>query len=379
MAIAPADILADLVAFDTQNPPGREVEAAGHVHALLSDIGFETVTDVYAPGRANVIARLDNGPGPHFVFNTHLDVVPAGEGWTSDPFCAAVKGGRLIARGACDAKGSLAAMLTACGKLAGQREAWSGTLSAVFVADEEAASGGAKHLVETGARYDYAVIGEPTGNGVVCAHKGSLRPVVDVRGRTAHSGTPQEGVNAVFHAARLLHRFEHLAQKVGQNSHPLCGSASLTVTRMTGGHADNVVPETASFLLDRRMVPGEDAAAAAVALQAVLDEARVEDGIDASIARWQPTTGGPVESDPSHSFVRAALAACARHGGDGTAARGFQGACDMVHFARAGATCVVIGPGSLSEAHKPDESVSLDELAAAAEIYADLALATLRR
>lgn len=379
MSLAPADILADLVAFDTQNPPGHEVEAAAHLHALLSDIGFETVTDTYSPGRANVMARLDNGPGPHFVFNTHLDVVPAGEGWTSNPFRASIEGGRLIARGACDAKGSLAAMLTACANLAGQRDAWSGTLSAVFVADEEVASAGAKHLVETGARYDYAVIGEPTGNGVVCAHKGSLRPVVEVRGKTAHSGTPQEGINAVFHAARLLCRFERLADEVAQTRHPLCGAASLTVTRMAGGHADNVVPETASFLLDRRMVPGEDADAAAAALQAVLNAARVEDGIDATIARWQPTTGGPVESDPAHPFVKAALAACARHGGDGTAAHGFQGACDMVHFAKAGATCVVIGPGSLSEAHKPNESVGLDELAAAAEIYTDLARATLQR
>ncbi|MEM8552247.1 MAG: M20/M25/M40 family metallo-hydrolase, partial [Pseudomonadota bacterium] len=280
-----AATLADLVAFDTQNPPGRETAAAAYVHRVLSDLGFATETDEYAPGRANVIGRLANGTGPHFVFNTHLDVVPAGEGWTGDPFTPRMENGRLIARGACDAKGSLAAMLGACANLAANRETWSGTLSAVFVADEEAASAGAKHHVSRGARYDYAVIGEPTGNGVVCAHKGSLRPVVEVRGKTAHSGTPQEGINAIFHAARLLSRFEQLSEEIANITHPLCGAASLTVTRMSGGHADNVVPELASFLLDRRMVPGEDPDAVAAALQAVIEAARAEDGTDAAITR----------------------------------------------------------------------------------------------
>src|SRR5258708_1619863 len=136
--------LAALVAFDTQNPPGREREAAQWLREVMAAMGFAAaVTDVM-PGRSNVIGVLDNGPGPAFAFNTHIDVVPAGGGWSHDPFMLREKDGRLYGRGACDAKGPMAAMLEAMRWLADNRARWSGTLLGVFVADEEASSRGAK-------------------------------------------------------------------------------------------------------------------------------------------------------------------------------------------------------------------------------------------
>ena len=135
----------------------------------------------FAPGRANVSAALVNGAGPTFAFNTHVDVVPAGAGWRSNPFQLRADGGRLYGRGACDAKGSIAAMLGALETLARRRSGWSGTLMAVFVGDEEVASAGAKTYVQTAPPIDFVVIGEPTSNAPVIAHKGSLRPLVRVR------------------------------------------------------------------------------------------------------------------------------------------------------------------------------------------------------
>lgn len=181
--------LADLVAIRTENPPGREVEAAAFVAGLLAPAGFDLSSTEYQPGRVNVVARLENGPGSVFAFNTHMDVVPAGDGWSSDPFVLREEGGRLYGRGACDCKGPLVAMVEALRMLAGDRGAWSGTLLGVFVADEEIASAGAKHYAAGKPRIDFAVVGEPTSNATFAAHKGSLRPLVRVHGLSAHSGT----------------------------------------------------------------------------------------------------------------------------------------------------------------------------------------------
>jgi acetylornithine deacetylase/succinyl-diaminopimelate desuccinylase-like protein len=235
--------LAELIAIRTENPPGRELEAADYVAARLREIGLDVALDEYKPGRVNVEARLLNGPGPVFAFNTHMDVVPAGEAWTSDPFVLREAEGRLYGRGACDCKGPLAAMLEAVRMLAATRESWSGTLLAIFVADEEIASEGAKHYAAKRPKIDVAVVGEPTSNTIYSAHKGSLRPLVRVHGVPAHSGTPHLGENAVLRAGQLLAMVaeEHEAN-VRRRTHPLVGEASLTVTRIHGGHADNVLP-----------------------------------------------------------------------------------------------------------------------------------------
>ena len=198
--------LARLVGFDTQNPPGREAECARFVAEELAAVGYAVERDEFEPGRANVVGRLENGPGPVFAFNAHMDVVPAGDGWTGDPFTLRADGDRLIGRGACDAKGPLAAMIEALAILAADRATWSGTLLGVFVADEEVASRGARHYAQAHPRVDLVVVGEPSGNAPITAHKGSLRPVVRVAGRSAHSGTPDLGVNAIYQAAKLIPR-----------------------------------------------------------------------------------------------------------------------------------------------------------------------------
>lgn len=369
----PEPLLERLVTIDTQNPPGAEVQAAEVLKGVLAEIGFEAVTDEYAPGRANVIGKLNNGPGPVFAFNTHLDVVPAGQGWTRPALQLTRDGDRLYGRGSNDAKGPLAAMVCACQRLAANRAAWSGTLLAVFVGDEEVASNGAKHYASRQPQVDFAIIGEPTSNHVVSAHKGSLRPLVRVRGLTAHSGTPELGTNAIFQAARLLAALEGHAARLAERRHPLCGSSSLTVTRALGGHADNVVPDAFDFLIDRRMVPGESEADAKSEIEEILAEAQRAQGVEAEILEWRPTTGGATETPADHQIVRAALAAAGAHGGDGSRTYGFMGGCDLVHFRSVGASGAVLGPGDLAVAHKPDEFVPIAELHAAVSIYEAIA------
>lgn len=366
-----------LVAFDTQNPPGAcEAACADWIADELSGFGFAVETDGFDEGRANVVARLPNGPGPCFAFNTHMDVVPAGEGWDTDPFRLVARGPNLYGRGACDAKGALAGMLEALRLLAEDRSGWSGTLMGVFVADEEASSRGAKRYAATRPGIDLVVVGEPSGNVPVVAHKGSLRPLVRVGGRTAHSGTPDLGINAIFQAGRLLPRIAVHHATLASQAHPLVGSPTLTVTRAQAGRADNVVPDACDLLLDRRLVPGESEADAVAAIEAMLAEARRE-GILAEIVELRPTTGGAAETALSHPIVQAAIAAASRHGVTDPTPIGFGGACDFVHFREGGAEGLVLGPGDLAVAHKPNEFVPRRELEAAALIYRDVAAAML--
>ena len=371
--------LADLVAIDTQNPPGNEARAARYLQNLLTTEGFEVGLQEYKPDRINVIARLENGAGPVFAFNTHMDVVPVGDGWSSDPFALKEVGGRLYGRGACDCKGPLVAMLEAMRMLAADRATWSGTLLGVFVADEEIASEGAKFYASTGPKIDTAVIGEPTSNATFTAHKGSLRPVVRVYGVSAHSGTPHLGENAIYRAGELLGLVaEHHEKVVRHRTHPLVGAASLTVTRLNGGHADNVLPGTCDLLLDRRMVPGEDEGVVKREIGDLLALARERFGVRAEVVDYKATTGGATETALDAAIVQASLAASRAHGAAKPGPFGFQGGCDLVHFRSIGARGTGIGPGDLAVAHKPDEFVPVDEFVACSLIYRDVAKAMLR-
>ncbi|MET4807115.1 M20 family metallopeptidase [Limibacillus sp. MBR-115] len=367
-------VLEKLVSFNTENPPGREVEAAQYLAEELKNAGFDVRLDQFLPGRANVIATFRNGDGPSFAFNSHIDVVPAGSGWAQDPFTLTEKEGNLYGRGSCDAKGPIVAMIEALRMLIAEPQAWRGTLIGAFVADEETESKGAKHYVAQDApKVDLVVVGEPTSNTTVTAHKGSLRPIIRVIGETAHSGTPNLGVNAIFKAARLLGLLEDHHAEVAKRCHHLVGGASLTVTRVGGGHADNIVPDACEFLVDRRMVPGEDEEVAKKEIMSLLETARSEFGIQAEIVGYKPTTGGPTETAPEHPIVKASLEAGHAHGVADKELHGFQGGCDLVHFRSIGAQGTVIGPGSLAVAHKPNEFVPIQEFVDASRIYCDVA------
>jgi succinyl-diaminopimelate desuccinylase len=369
-----ARLLERLVAIDTQNPPGRETEAAVLLASELEAIGFATEIRALADGRANVIGRIDNGEGPCFAFNSHMDTVPVGGGWTSEPFRLTERDGRLFARGACDAKGSIVAMVEAGRLLASERGSWRGTLVLMFVADEETNGGGSRALAKQQPRPDLIVVGEPTNNAVYAAHKGCLRPLIRAKGKAAHSGRPELGVNAILAASHLVSLFDARDRELRTQSHPLVGHASLSVTRIAGGIADNVVPENCELVLDRRLLPGETLDAALDELRALLRRAKREHGVEAEIAAIR-TNAGATETPVDDPLVREAVAISCAHGVTFPQPGGLTGGCDLVHFHDVGAMGIVLGPGSLDVAHQPDEYVPKDDLVRAALIYRDIAVA----
>jgi succinyl-diaminopimelate desuccinylase len=372
-----ASLLERLVAIDTQNPPGKETEAASLLASELDAIGFATEVRPLAHGRANVVGRIDNGAGPCFALNSHMDTVPAGGGWTGDPFRLTERDSRLFGRGACDAKGSIVAMAEAGRLLASQRDSWCGTLVLMFVADEEINGGGSRALAKQQPKSDLIVIGEPTNNAVFAAHKGCLRPLIRAKGKAAHSGRPELGVNAILAASRLTSLFDARDRELRALHHPLVGHASLSVTRIKGGIADNVVPDNCELVLDRRLLPGETLDAALDDLNALLTRAKRDHGLEAEIAAIRAKVG-PTETAVDDPLVRNAVAISRARGVTFPQPGGLTGGCDLVHFHDVGAVGIVLGPGSLDVAHQPDEYVPKDDLARAALIYRDIAVAMMQ-
>ena len=371
-------LLERLVAIDTQNPPGDETKAAAMLAEDLADTDFTLQVKPVAEGRANLIARFDNGEGPCFAFNSHLDTVPVGGGWTGDPFRLTERGGRLHGRGACDAKGPVTAMAEAGRLLLAERDAWRGTLLLTFVADEEIDGTGSKAVVREPPHIDMVVVGEPTGNAVYAAHKGCYRPLISVFGQAAHSSRPDLGENAIVAAMRLIQLFDARDRELRKLHHPLVGNAALSVTRISGGLGDNIIPDLCEVVLDRRLLPGEKLEDVEVEVRALLDRARRESDVRAELTRVR-AMAGPAETPVAEPIVRRAVEIAAGHGVTLPQPSGLTGGCDFVHFRNTGSVGIVLGPGSLEVAHQPDEYVPKDDLPRAAMIYRDIALAMLRR
>jgi acetylornithine deacetylase/succinyl-diaminopimelate desuccinylase-like protein len=200
-----------------------------------------------------------------------------------------------------------------------------------------------------------------------------LRPLLRVNGQTAHSSRPDLGINAIQKAGRLLALLDAEDRKLRDRNHDLVGPATLTVTRISGGIGDNIVPDSCEIVVDRRLLPGEEADVALAELQQLLTQAAREHDIAAEVVRIR-TVSGAAETEVSSPIVQHSLVVNAQ-----PAPAGFTGGCDLVHFRALGSDGVILGPGSLEQAHKPDEYVPKAELVQAAALYRDIALSMLRR
>jgi succinyl-diaminopimelate desuccinylase len=330
-----------------------------------------TIRPVGPAGRANVIATWGGGPRS-LILNSHMDTVAPGDdaSWSSPPFAAAVRDGLLYGRGSADAKGPLAAMIVAFESIVRSDPALPGRLILTAVSYEEESGRGTAAEVGAGTTADAAIVGEPTDLRVCVAHKGVLRVRVTTSGRSAHASEPWEGDNAISRMAPVIAALDSLATRVSERRDPLLGPATLAATLIEGGIGRNVVPPRCGLVLDRRLLPGETAAEARAGIE------RVAAAFDAAVEPLSLAEGAA--TPPDAPIVRAALAARDAVLGGRSSAAGFGACCDMGHLADRGRIpTVILGPGSLSQAHKADEHVVIEEVVRAVEIYRSLALSWL--
>lgn len=365
---------ASLVRVPSVNPPGDVRDAFAVVEGATREAGFETRSVGDLDEMPNLIATWGNPDGPTLCFNSHLDVVPIGErsAWSHDPWGAERVDGRIYGRGAGDAKASVTAQVMAGIALARAGVPLKGNLVVNEVADEEigGAHGAALIVRDRHVEPSWVIIGEQTLNRVAVGEKGSAGTEVVIHGRTAHGALPWEGANAVEAMAEIIVALRRrLWPELETRTHDLFHHSSASVNLVTGGVKANVVPDRASFFVDRRIVPGEDPEAA----RAEIDRIAREAVTDMPGIRVEVTPGfighrsNPVSVDDP--LVRAMIGANARLGLS-TEPTGFSMATDGRFFAAAGYPTIIYGPGDPRTAHIPDEWVGVDEIMEATRAYA---------
>lgn len=361
-----------LIAAPSENPGGTEDEVAEVAMGILTELDADIQVVRSEEGRPSVVARIGSGGRPHLAWNGHLDTVPAGDvsTWSSGPFEGAVVDDRLVGRGACDMKGSIASALAAVAALRRAGLPLAGTLVMHLVADEELAGiHGTKVLRDQGLLdQDAAVVGEPSEMQIALAERGGAWVTAVARGKAAHGSQPDRGVNAILTMSRFLLR---LSEVLPDRVHPLVGAPTVNVALVAGGSAPNVVPDRCEVEIDRRIVPGEDDPEEVLApFRRLVDDLvaeRPDTSIDISLKDWTEaaeTTGDTTIA----ALVRDAIAA---ETGSPPPFVGFTGITDARFYINdAGIPTVIAGPGSLSLAHSANESIGVDELVAAARAYA---------
>jgi acetylornithine deacetylase len=295
-----------------------------------------------------------------------MDTVPVAN-MAIDPFDPQVRDGRVYGRGACDAKGPIAAMLAAVTAYAERRERPS-TVVFAAMADEELAFSGSWKLIEREWPVSACVVGEPTRLSLIVAHKGVARWRVSVRGVSAHGATPQLGRSAIYDGARVCLALESYAAGLSAyGPHPLLGHPTFNVGRVGGGQSVNVVPDLCEFEMERRLLPGEDGRAAVADCEARVRE-RVGEGINLEFE--EPYLVDPALDTPSGTVVaRAVAAAHEAEFGAACEVRGAHYGTDGSKLALAGIETVVCGPGDVAQAHTKDEYVEVGQLEMAARLY----------
>src|SRR3990167_2872445 len=251
-------ILRKLISIDTVNPPGNEISLKSIIKDAFKDIGASLEIIESKKGRANFIGTIGNG-SPSVGFFPHLDTVPSGDGWKTDPFMPVIKDGKLYGRGSVDSKGNLASSWAAIKNFLNKHNRFKGTIYLVGCADEEMGSElGVKFLLSKGFKCDYAIV--PDGgyiDKIIVGEKGALGLRIKSAGVQTHGSTPDLGINAVENLIRFLYKIMEMPLE-DITFHKSFTGITKSVNTIKGGYAPNVVPAYAEAEIDMRIPYGVD-------------------------------------------------------------------------------------------------------------------------
>jgi len=394
------DLTADLVRIPTVNPPGEAYDACARFLGGYLERRAFGVEYIAAEGRAehttrhprvNVIGSRRGGPGPVVHLNGHIDVVPAGDGWTVDPFGGLVRDGKIFGRGVCDMKAGIAAAVFAAEAIERAGVTLPGTVEISGTVDEESGGfAGVAHLAESGriakGRTDYVIIPEPLNVDRICiGHRGVYWFEVTARGRIGHGSMPFLGVSAIDGMGRLLQSVREILMPALASRRtavpvvpPRARQATINVNGIDGGQPVGgiqtpCVADLCRAVFDRRFL--------------------IEEGFDATkneiaelVARVAADTGAagvrfdvrdlmvvhPVKTPDDSPVVAAVDRAIRRVLGRPAELVASPGTYDHKHVTRIAGIphCIAYGPGELELAHQPDEYCRIDDLVNATKVIA---------
>lgn len=372
------ELLADLVKADSVNPPGdtRKVMAVVLRKVKTFTHNYEVVaSDETTP---NIFITLNPGGRPQLLYSGHMDTVPIGEKdrWEVDPFGGHIKGNLIYGRGAADMKGGDAAMLMAMKVLQLEKVPLKGSLVLNLASDEETGgTRGVKYLMNNNFYSpDMVVVGEITNkNRIAIVEKGAVVYGLSTRGRIAHAGTPWAGVNAIEKMVKLLYRLQlRLTEAFKTRPSGLLSPATINIGTIQGGVSFNVVADACRVLIDRRMLPGETFDSATQEIQGIIDEVKKEDPeVEATLAML--ASGSAFETSPEQLICQLAQRTLEELNLPAEFV-GYDHVSDGRIFAERGIPTILIGPGSVLQAHAPNEHLELDQYLDAIKIYALLAV-----
>jgi acetylornithine deacetylase len=364
------EMLEKLIAFDTTSRESN-LGLIEWVRDWLKGHGVAARLTYDATGRkANLFATIGTGVRSGIVLSGHTDVVPVdGQPWETDPFKATIKGDRVYGRGTADMKSYLAVALATTPRfLAAQLRA---PVHLALSYDEEVGCIGVRgmlaDLATSGIAPAGCVVGEPTSMRVVIAQKGMHVYRCRVRGHEAHSALTPHGVNAVEYAARLIVHIRDMADRIRAVEPRAHGFdvpfTTLQTGTVRGGTAHNIVPRDCEFQFEFRYLPGANPKAlideiesyARSVLEPEMKHIAPDAGVE--ITRTVDVPGLDVEEDHTLAVLARALARSSAVAGR------VAYATEAGLFQQAGIPSIVCGPGSIEQAHKPNEFITLDQIA----------------
>jgi len=365
-----------MIGFDTvnHNISGRtapEADLARYLEGVASDLGFGTKQLPLDDHSFNLLVTREADPAaPWILFESHLDTVTV-EGMTIDPFKAEIRDGRIYGRGACDTKGTGAAMLWALKQYADAGDG-ANNIAIAYTTDEEISKTGVhgligKHLPALHWKPVGAVIGEPTMLEPIVAHNGIVRWKIHTRGIAAHSGDPSKGRSAISMMMWVIDTIENAYARGLTQSHPLTGKAQCTVNVVHGGVQVNIIPEHCEIEVDRRTIPGEDGAEVVPDFEKLLDKLRQADP-DLVVEQQEPYIDPPLNPAGGEAFLEI-VQNTLTEAGLPPDARGAHYGTDASQFPEIGIPAVVIGPGDIAQGHTKDEWLALEQLERGIDVY----------
>jgi succinyl-diaminopimelate desuccinylase len=387
------EFLAALVRQPSDNPPGDCAPHGALAANALEALGFSVERHPVPPdivaangmvSATNLIIRHRFGEGPVVALNAHGDVVPPGEGWSTDPYGAAIVDGKMYGRGVAVSKSDFATYAFALRALIASGAALAGTVELHFTYDEEAGGMiGPARILETGvSRPDYA-LSAGFAHNVVIAHNGCLHLEVLLRGKSGHAAAPESGVDALEAATRLLSALYALRETYKSRRSAIAGidHPTMVVGLIAGGINTNVVPDLVSFRLDRRIIPEENPETVEHELVAFITaEAMKLPGISVETRRillarpFVPVQGQERLVELLQRHARRVL-------GEDIPANGVPLYTDARLYSAAGVPTALFGAGprTLLEAngHRADENLVLEDLRAATKVVASTLAALL--
>jgi putative selenium metabolism hydrolase len=374
--------LQDLVRIPSYST--QEEQVAERLAEEMERVGFR---DVRTDRIGNTIGYIGADSGPVLLYNGHLDVVGPGDlaTWTRDPFSAEIDDGVLYGRGTADMKGALAAMVYGAKLLIDQGVPLHGKLCVAGAVQEEPCEGlGMRVLIEEEEVLpDYVLLGEATGLQISRGQRGRIEIKVVSRGRSCHASAPSRGENAIYTAARLIFGVEMLASQLAEDRFLGPGTLAVTHIENTAG-SRNVVPDSCTFYIDRRLTLGETEAKALAEIQGVL--LREEANATLSVTDYTSVSFTGYEArqkcyypawaiDRDHPLIRHLGKAIRAELGYRPEVGKWDFSTDGVYtMGIAGIPTAGFGPGQERYAHTADERIRLRDVASAARVYARIAV-----